>query len=392
MKKTAALIFLVVLLLSCSFPIGGVEKPSAETAILSISPATPQSATFTPQITPSPTPKTYNPSPELMVAPEDIKTVVLSEGIDQSSAPDGFRKRFVYPIGGIEGLAGCENSTSTPFFQNTPTVFDALSEDPWNENAIETCGWTEGETVSITVTKPDGTQEVSTQTYESGVSVTYRSTMEYGMQLGDYSVTFESPSGRLALDFSVVRPSSPGLAKVNAHTYYAFGFQPGEPVFILMYRISTEDRTIRMFAWEKTTVDDRGELLLDYEVGDNLLAVVSDVSYYSYWSNIFWGIFIGDQIYYNQVDPCAGAPFSRLQTFDLVYVLEGSPNNVRSSPSIDADLVGTAMPGTVLYVGKNSPVCADGYLWWYVYPKDAIGPDGWTAEGKGSVYWLAPVD
>jgi hypothetical protein len=390
MKKIGAiLILLCVVLQSCSFPVNLIGNPPTEISIPS--PISTQVPTNSPTLTPSPTPKSYNPTPDLMVAPEDIKNFKLTSGNDQSPAPIGFRERFAYPVGGIEGWPGCEDSTILPFFLNSPTIFEALSVDPWNEDRIDTCGWAEGETVKITVIKPDGSQEYSTQTYESGMSVSYRPQMDYGMQLGDYSVIFESPSGTLELNFSIVRPSSPGMAKVDNHTYYVFGLAPGEPVSILVYSISTEDRTVNMVTWGNSTVDDRGELLLDYAVEDDLLVVVGDASYYDVWSNVFWGIFIGDKIFYEQADPCEGSPMSRLQTWDLAYVLDGSPNNVRSSPSISADLVGTVMPGTVLYVGKNTPVCADGYLWWYVFPKGTKGPEGWTAEGKGSAYWLAPL-
>ena len=144
-----------------------------------------------------------------------------------------------------------------------------------------------------------------------------------------------------------------------------------------------------MTSWTETTLDERGELLVDDNSSAELLAVVGDTNGL-YWSNVFWGIFIGNKVFFKNFEECAGTPISRLQPWDLAYVLEGSPNNVRSSPSITADLVGTVMPGTVLYVGKNEPICADGYLWWYVFPKDSKDPQGWTAEGKGADYWLAP--
>jgi hypothetical protein len=387
-KIFSTLVLILFLLQACSLPKVFADKRATETPIPSPIPSL--TASVIPQITPSPTPKSFDPSPVRMVASDDTKIETLSTAVMQTDPPSWLRKRFVYPVGGIEGWPYCEAVSETPYFLNSPTTFYALSSDPWNEDRIATCGWGEGEKVTITVTNPDGTQEINSQSFEDGQGISYRPEMKYGMQLGEYSITFESPSGTLSSSFEIVAPNQPGIIEAAEKKYFVYGFQPGEHVYILAYIISQDDRTIRMTTWVETTLDERGELLLYNKSSADLLAVVGD-SNGLYWSNVFWGIFIGDKVFFKNFDVCAGTPTSRLQPYDLAYVLEGSPNNVRSSPSISADLVGTVMPGTVLYVGKQDPVCADGYLWWYVYPKVGMDPTGWTAEGKGSVYWLAPA-
>jgi hypothetical protein len=335
------------------------------------------------------TPKTSDTTPELMVAPLDVKTETLPAGIFQDTAPEGFRKLLVYPIGGIEGLTSCEPNLGPPYFQNAPTEFQAFAEDTWGENRIATCGWGKGETVKITVTKPDGSQELSTQTFEDDITISYYPNMEYGMQLGKYFIAFESPSGQLFSTFNIVKPSIPGLIETDENKYYIYGFQPGEHAYILAY-IKSDDE-LQMSTWRETTMDDRGELLLDDQFGDDLLAVVGDSSG-AVMNNTLLRIFIGENMYYKQVDYCEGAPVSRLQPFSFAVATEGSPNNVRSKPSNSADLVGTIDPGTVVVIGKRDPVCADGFLWWQVEPRGAPEPHGWTVEGKGSDYWLAPLE
>jgi hypothetical protein len=348
-------------------------------------------STSTPQNTPSPTSKPPDPSVARMVVPDDIKGEVISSKGDQTGAPQGFRHHFVYPIGGFGGGgAVCDGPASEPNFVNAPTSFEAMSIDTWGEDQIDTCGWVEGETVSINVTLPDGTKETSQQISESGMSVSYRPKMEYGMQLGSYNATFASSSGSISVGFSVVRPTRPGLSSMSEKEYYAYGFDANEPVYILAYKIMKDSRLIEIISWKESTTDNQGELLIENQTSSDLLAVSDTSGELIIWSNPFWKIFIDNKYLIQKIAPCEGSPASRLQTYDLAYVLGDFPNNVRSSPSIFADLIGTVVPGTTIYVGKQDPVCADGYLWWYVYPAVGSEPTGWTAEGKGSDYWLAP--
>jgi hypothetical protein len=410
LKKTFPLLFVFTFLLQACSPTDGATHGTVTQAAFSsatpslTSTSTPQNTpslipsatptltfTFTPQNTSTALPITPDPSVARMVVPEDIKGEVISSKGDQTGAPQGFRHHFVYPIGGFGGGgAVCDGPASEPNFVNTPTSFEAMSIDIWGEDQIDTCGWVEGETVSITVTLPDGTKETSQQISESGTSVSYRPKMEYGVQLGSYNATFASSSGSISVGFSVVRPTRPGLSTMSEKEYYAYGFDANEPVYILAYKIMKDSRLIEIISWKETTTDSHGELLIENKTSSDLLAVSDTSGTLIIWSNPFWDMFIDNKYLIQEIAPCDGSPASRLQTYDLAYVLGEFPNNVRSSPSVFADLIGTVVPGTTIYVGKEDPVCADGYLWWYVYPAVGSEPTGWTAEGKGSDYWLAP--
>jgi uncharacterized protein YraI len=78
---------------------------------------------------------------------------------------------------------------------------------------------------------------------------------------------------------------------------------------------------------------------------------------------------------------------SRLVAGERARVRPGTPNNVRSQPSLNADRVGQ-IPGGGVFDVTGGPVCVDGYTWWQVEYSDVVG---WTAEGSADDYWLQPV-
>lgn len=84
---------------------------------------------------------------------------------------------------------------------------------------------------------------------------------------------------------------------------------------------------------------------------------------------------------------CAGSvlPF-RLRGGSSSLVLGDSPNNVRETYHLDSAVLGQIPAGETFDV-LDGPQCMEGIAWWYVRYGDLIG---WTAEGQGDEYWLAP--
>lgn len=84
---------------------------------------------------------------------------------------------------------------------------------------------------------------------------------------------------------------------------------------------------------------------------------------------------------------CAGSglPF-RLRTGFPSAVLGSDPNNVRDLPGLESEIIGQ-IPGGAPFDVLEGPHCAAGLAWWYVQAGDLRG---WTAEGQGDTYWLAP--
>ncbi len=64
---------------------------------------------------------------------------------------------------------------------------------------------------------------------------------------------------------------------------------------------------------------------------------------------------------------------------DFVTVTPGLPNNLRNSPSVNADFVASLYSGDLVSIA-DGPVCADGLRWWFITGGGGFG--GWTAEGS----------
>lgn len=69
-------------------------------------------------------------------------------------------------------------------------------------------------------------------------------------------------------------------------------------------------------------------------------------------------------------------------------VTPGNANNVRDTPTTSGTRLFQLAAGTQFEV-LEGPVCADGFHWWRV---SANGQTGWTVEGSGTDYFLAPLD
>jgi hypothetical protein len=89
---------------------------------------------------------------------------------------------------------------------------------------------------------------------------------------------------------------------------------------------------------------------------------------------------------------CSDAPVTRLSKNGYAYASKttATSNNVRSSPGLGANVLGLLQPGKGVQI-LEGPLCVEGYVWWKVrlLPN---GITGWTAEGKGDVYWLIPCN
>jgi hypothetical protein len=83
--------------------------------------------------------------------------------------------------------------------------------------------------------------------------------------------------------------------------------------------------------------------------------------------------------------------WSRLEVGKHAEVTEDSPtaNRVRSEPVIGENVIAMLGPGMISKVIEG-PVCVDEYAFWKVENSTIPGGSGWTAEGDGKDYWLAP--
>ncbi|MBP6298579.1 MAG: SH3 domain-containing protein [Anaerolineae bacterium] len=86
---------------------------------------------------------------------------------------------------------------------------------------------------------------------------------------------------------------------------------------------------------------------------------------------------------------CSGTLPSRFYSAVYGQVLPGSANNLRAAPGVNAEKIGELPPYAVFEI-LDAPVCADGYLWWYVGYPNVNDTVGWTAEGDAAEYWIEP--
>jgi hypothetical protein len=85
---------------------------------------------------------------------------------------------------------------------------------------------------------------------------------------------------------------------------------------------------------------------------------------------------------------CSGTYPTRLRVNERAFLDGDRRNNVRSSATTSSRIVGQILPGETVDI-LDGPRCAEGMIWWYVTSTNGIA--GWTSEGDGREYWLAPV-
>ena len=80
-------------------------------------------------------------------------------------------------------------------------------------------------------------------------------------------------------------------------------------------------------------------------------------------------------------------PMPYLRVGERARVSPGTPNRVRSAPSVNAPQVGKLNAGEEMFI-VGGPVCEDGYFWYQAIADDV---SGWTAAGGSDGHWLEPL-
>jgi serine/threonine protein kinase len=91
-------------------------------------------------------------------------------------------------------------------------------------------------------------------------------------------------------------------------------------------------------------------------------------------------------------DICPGSPSPSRVASGMQAVVEpgGVPNRVRAEPNIEGEVL-TQMPPGAFFIIVGGPECGpdDKLRWWQVSFNGVVG---WTAEGEGDEYYIAPPD
>lgn len=97
----------------------------------------------------------------------------------------------------------------------------------------------------------------------------------------------------------------------------------------------------------------------------------------------YWLAFDGDSSY------CYNSPPTRLTSNMSAFVLPGVPNNIRNNVgTVNTDVV-AVIPAGGRFVTNGFPQCDnEGRRWYPIQYNQYLG---WTVEGVGNEYWVAPV-
>jgi hypothetical protein len=343
----------------------------------------------TPSVTPEPPVSLTLPTPTapVLLEPSGTVTETITLASLLNTPLTDVRRSMIYPVGGFEGFEFCDPTLTTPAFQGELPGEVELGTLPFYGVSISSCGWQRGETVTITLTQPDGSTKVETLTFDPDMGLTTFYSFGYGALLGRYTVTVSGQAATLSHSFTVVAPRRPVLLEGRDGWMYLTGFIPGQRLRFVAYDNPPNSMILVRLGWREFFADARGNLLLQDDTGADYVVILTDEGSYFHRSDLL-SQFIGDNFRPAVVPPCGG-PGSRLADVAEARVVLGSgPNNVRQNPGLRSTLLGQVPAGKVIHILGDEPVCADNMLWWYIGDMGNIS--GWTSEGQGSTYWLEP--
>lgn len=302
--------------------------------------------------------------------------------------PELRRVLWILPTG-YEMMTDCSTHTSLGFVDNPPDDV-TIPGERFAGTVFASCGWQQGEVVSIELTAPDGSLQTSSVTADTAFGATAFFQFGYGTQLGRHTLMMRGASGSIEHSFNIHAPSGPGMVYANGHDAYFYNLAPGERVTVGAYYAVPQESFMRLVGWGAYTADASGTLYLrNQTTGTNLVGFgPTSGTLYAQW---LLDMNMPHARAFDLPD-CPGAPASRLANSGLARVtLDGGANNLRAEPGTDQTWVGRIQPGGEMILTHDAPVCKGGMLWWNVWARDGSG-FGWTSEGQGSDYWLEPAD
>jgi hypothetical protein len=342
-------------------------------------------------------------------------TVTLKLG-SREPIPPGIVDSLLYGgMGGGGGDDATPTPTPAPLQPRWEYFFDrAIYPSIDATTALTGCGFRTAVVPVATLTYPSGRTETIAGAAD-GDCYSFPITLKTGQELGDYSLAVTHPDGGLNYAWTLDYPPKPSGLAMNEHAILLTGFQPGETLTLSFYSQSALNNGSNYVATRPVAIGPDGTLLVQINASAS-----SPLNEPSSW-NIFtvdsfqgignFGKFvkgyapIARSLYdqaarqgplsagyftvstFNKVDltGCTKSPKTRLLNVSGGHVTPGDANNLRDKPG--GKIIG-AIPGGEFFNIVSGPQCgADGLTWWQVTYKDQ---KGWTPEGQGTTYWLAP--
>ena len=344
-------------------------------------------------------------SPDADIPPiVDPQELTFSEQDLHTTTPDDVLEEVFYYGGGGGGddLDYCHNET-------TPTLVLGLTEMTQAEYLfinpiIVTCGWEEGEQVTVTVVGIDGTQAVETWTaraehnIDDGSVTGYYVDLEsislnvpasgpdldryalHGIPVGVYRIRFEGQSGRVDADLRVT-PATSGQAKKDVNGgIYLFGFAADDRVRVFYYTETGPP------VWQEYELNPSGELWISgipddidaYAIFSQETGYITTLNIHSFGATA--ALKCGNAL------PTRTRPgeFLRLANF-----LRGEGLKLHASPDASSpitDYFPYENPQRAFVRTISLPVCAGDATWWKVQTLE--NQIGWTIESNEQDYFL----
>lgn len=314
--------------------------------------------------------------------------------------------------GSVEGCVPPPGSTS-PYFCGTP----GAKSFPGVQINLTACRYASQPTAVLT--DPFGNKRNFTPTNAGNTCWKFQVLdWRYGTLLGGYSFTVSGAEGTITTSWeAVAHPPRRGVGRLRVDEDtrqptmpMLLGYEPQEKVTLYFFINKEPNKgvfktaAVEFVATRTVIMDNDGAAVIDARFSRSS-PLRNQVVFFAFDSAsdldpeqvLVDADRYPSQIVYPRIEAaspaattgCPNSPPPRLVKGKKGIVTPGDPNALRPQPFAGDNI--TEIPAGDTFTVLDGPVCDNvkGYTWWKV---DYNGQVGWTAEGEGNTYWLAPVN
>jgi hypothetical protein len=268
---------------------------------------------------------------------------------------------------------------------------------PSTEIEFTACGYNASSLPKTTITLPDG----ATQNWQGKAFAPESNCWQvpfpswYGMQLGQYSITLDSPVGKLSHTFTIdIDPLNVGVTT----------FLKDGKLLSLIYGLpADEDITVKFYDYFNNKHGDSGAYYIasrPVRIGsERMLAVNLDLTRSAPFKAETIRLYLQEDFTQSPDTfvPCEKSPAPRLTVGKMARITPGMANVLRDQPGWisptetgdeGSEKIGRIFGGEKFMI-TGGPLCGvNNRTYWRVLYDGKVG---WTAEGEGSQYWMEPL-
>ena len=331
----------------------------------------------------------------------------------QQDPPEDILKEVGYFGGGGPGEGYCPTMwDEIPYAQPTITM-DPVDSELMELNIMVICGLQEQESLTTTITYPDGRiikQSLMSQLLQGEHARDYYAVLQlktsWDDPVGLYTFSMTGDNISFQSNALIYRPVGPHLRRLNEDRLFLYGFAPNENVTLFYYKNQRNDGYLQLLGLQTYSMGKDGTGLIkvpyhelpkgfdDYPVEEDYIVVGSSSGeHHMLLDDRFGGSFVWSDSSIQGEDkflesplpladylPCPPEILAKYQAYQFGPVLIESPAGLYlfANPRTDARVIQTLPKGTQLNVADA--YCSNGYVWWSVYfgmkASYVIGSDG----------------